>query len=141
MEYLLGSTVTALTILVMYRWLERKHSNRKQIKVDIRQSKNFKNTMSFFVPEPSFETAKTQALKYFDKVHLRVLVLDGNAYWIVNNIFYTADIINGDIDRDTTREVDTMTMDKVQLKKMMYIVEKLTEGLNNDSGNSGDKIL
>ena len=139
MEYLLGSIVTSLTILLMYRWLQQNDSLKKPIKVDIRQSKNFSNLIKLFTPEPSFDKATTQSQKHFDKIHLRVLVLDGNAYWIANNIFYTADIINGDIDKDNARQVDTMTMDKVQLKKMMFIIEKLTEGLENDSRNSGNE--
>lgn len=139
MEYLLGSIITSITMLVMYRWLENKNSLKKPIKLDIRQSKNYSSLMKIFAPEPSFEKATTQSQKYFDKIHLRILVLDGNAYWIANNIFYTADIVNGDIDKDNARQVDTMTMDKVQLKKMMFIIEKLTEGLENDSWNSGNE--
>ena len=30
-----------------------------------------------------------------------------------------------------------MAMDKVELDKMFFIVQKLTEGKNNDSGNPG----
>jgi hypothetical protein len=49
-------------------------------------------------------------------------------YWIVNNTFYVADIVDGNVEENTTRLVDTMTMDKVQLDKIMFIVEKLREG-------------
>ena len=66
--------------------------------------------------------------------------MDNQAYWIKDSIFYMADMSNdGGVDKDTTRRVDTMTMDKVQLKKMMFIIEKLTEGLENDSWNSGNE--
>jgi hypothetical protein len=30
-----------------------------------------------------------------------------------------------------------MAIDEVQLKKMMFIIEKLTEGSQDDSGNTG----
>lgn len=141
MEYLLGSIVTSLTMLVMYRWLEKKHSNKKTMKLDIRQSKYLSIALaSMREDDPSFEPATTQSLKHFDAQHLRILFMDGQAYWITNNIFYTADIVDGDVDQDSTRQVDTMAMDKVQLKKTIYIVEKLTEGLeNNERGNSGNK--
>lgn len=75
----------------------------------------------------------TQSINYINKNHLRVMVVDNNAYWIKNNTFYVADLVDGQIDNETTREVDTMTMDKVQLDKMLFIVGKLTEGLNNES--------
>ena len=141
MEYLLGSIVTSLTILLMYRWLDKKHPVRKRVRLDIRQSRYLATALAAIrSSEPSFEPANTQSLKHFDAQHLRILIMDGQAYWTTNNILYTADLVNGDVDKDSARQVDTMTMDKVQLKKIIYIVEKLTEGLeNNERGNSGDK--
>jgi hypothetical protein len=68
-------------------------------------------------------------MKYFDSINLRILVLEEQAYWIKNNAVFVADVINGEIEKDTAKEVDTMAMDKVQLNKLMFIVEKLKEGL------------
>jgi hypothetical protein len=49
-----------------------------------------------------------------------------------------ADMENGVIDKETTRTVDIMGMDEVQLKKASYIVDKLTDGIRNDYGGSGN---
>jgi hypothetical protein len=55
--------------------------------------------------------------------------VESQAYWIRSNVFYTADLNEmGLVDFDSARPVDTMTMSKVQLDKMSFIVEKLTEG-------------
>ncbi len=65
---------------------------------------------------------------------MRVIIIEGNAYWIVDQTLYTAKIIDGSVDNETTKKVDTMTMDDVQLEKTQFIVQKLTEGKGNDSG-------
>ena len=62
---------------------------------------------------------------------------DDRAYWIKDNTFYEANLVDGEVDKNTTKVVDTMTMDKVELDKMAFIVQKLTEGTRNDFGNPG----
>jgi hypothetical protein len=80
---------------------------------------------------------KTQTTEYEKSQTVRVIMTEGQAYWIRDNVFYTADI-NEDysVDNDSTRKVDTMSMDKVQLDKIMFIVERLTEDADNDGSNS-----
>ena len=64
--------------------------------------------------------------------------MDNQAYWIKDNVFYTADMaMNGNVDKDTTRTVDTMTMNKVQLDKMMFIIDRLREEAFDDRGGTG----
>jgi len=64
--------------------------------------------------------------------------MDNNAYWIKDNVFYMADMSSdGMVDKDTTRIVDTMAMNKVQLDKMMFIIDRLRED-TYDSGGSRD---
>jgi hypothetical protein len=70
-------------------------------------------------------------------MYVRVMVVDDQAYWIKDNTFFTADMVDDNLDNDSTRTVDTMGMDEVQLKKMIFIVDKLTEGTSNDRGDSG----
>lgn len=48
-----------------------------------------------------------------------------------------ADFKNNEIDKNSVRTVDTMSMDKVQLDKMFFIIDKLTGRDKNDSGGSG----
>lgn len=72
---------------------------------------------------------------------MRFLTMDNQAFWIKDNTVFVSDVLDGDlssINESTTRVVDMMTLDKVELDKMIFIIEKLTEGLLNDSGNSGN---
>jgi hypothetical protein len=82
---------------------------------------------------------KTQSMVHEEKNSIKVIIMDNNAYWIKDNVFYTAEIsIDGNVNKDTTRVVDIMTMNRVQLDKMLFIVDKLREGIANDSGGKGN---
>jgi hypothetical protein len=81
---------------------------------------------------------KTQARKHTSDISTRVLFLNDSAYWIKDNALYTAKLIDGKVDDESTTTVDTMGMDKVQLDKTIFIVSKLTEGLEDDRSNTGN---
>jgi len=76
---------------------------------------------------------KTQSAKHQEDSTTKVIVVDDEAYWIKNNTFYKAPLVNQKIDKDSAEKVDTTNMDKVQLDKMLFIVDKLTEGTSDDS--------
>lgn len=80
--------------------------------------------------------AKTQSKIHHDKTNVKVIILDNQAYWIKNNIFYKAPLVDQVIDKDSAEEVDTISMDRVQLDKMLFIMDKLREGKNDDSRGS-----
>jgi hypothetical protein len=84
-------------------------------------------------------TNRTQSTKHYDKTNIKVIIVDSNAYWIKDNIFYKAPLVGQSIDKDSAEEVDTISMDRVQLDKMLFIMDKLREGINDDSRGSGDK--
>jgi hypothetical protein len=129
MEYLFGAIVTATTIFFTYRWFVKTAVPRKSIKIIVSQSRTNELFKQMFMPEQSFPKATSQAMKDFDAKSTRILIIDNEAYWIKNNTVFMAEVIDGEVEKETTKEVDTMAMDKVQLKKMIFIVEKLKEGL------------
>lgn len=81
----------------------------------------------------------TQSLKYEADKFTRVLVLENMAYWIKDSKVYCANILEDKIDGSSTSVVDTMGMNDVQLDKMIFIIDKLTEGVDDDRSNSGNK--
>jgi len=70
--------------------------------------------------------------------NVRVIIVEDTAYWIQDNAFYTAPMINDLISKDSAIQVDTIHMDKVQLDKMLFIMDKLREGISDDSRGSGN---
>jgi hypothetical protein len=81
---------------------------------------------------------KSQSKIRQEKENVRVIIVENEAYWIKDNGFYTAPMVNNLISKDSAIQVDTSTMDKVQLDKMLFILDKLREGVGNDSRGTGN---
>jgi hypothetical protein len=48
--------------------------------------------------------------------------------------------VDGKVQKETQKEVDTMSMDKVELKEMLFIVEKLREDSDDNWGSGQSKF-
>ena len=57
-----------------------------------------------------------------------VAVIQDKAYWVVDNMFYQADVIDGEIDRSSSRPVNAFDMTYKDVTKMLFILDNLTEG-------------
>ncbi len=134
MEYFLGSLIT---LLIMSYFGKRSAQVLSKKPVGIKLSQAYIDTLvtSKIIQEilPPLKK-KTQSSKHQKGEEVRVIIIEGKAYWIVQQTLYVADIVDGMVDNETTKKVDTMTMDNVQLEKTQFIVQKLTEGKGNDSG-------
>lgn len=138
MEYLIGSLVTTFIFL----YLQRLIAKNPQPKYSILHTQS--NTYSLLAPYRPFLSLintppplVTQATKHYDKQHTRIVFADDKAYWIENNAFVEADLVDGIVHNETKKAVDVMNMDKIELEKMAFIVDRLTKGKINDSGDSG----
>lgn len=139
MEYLLGSITTLVLFFVISKILFSDIPDTKDISVRYSQSHIHKLVSPLLPKNISRSEAKqSQSKKHYDKHNIRVIMLENNAYWIKDNVFYMADMVGGEVNPDTTRVVDTMGMDSVELDKMLFIMDRLREGFDNDSGSSGN---
>jgi hypothetical protein len=140
MEYLLGSLVTLVTILVVNRIINKKIRGIKAPSLLYTQSV-IHTTLRPFLPTNKDlrgeAKVKTQSKNHQNKNTMRVLFVENKAYWIKENTFYTADAIDGMVDEETTKRVDIMGMNRVQLEEMSFIVGKLTEGIDDENRYSG----
>lgn len=137
-EFLLGSIATILGILVLRAAIVKDLPKNSKISIRYSQSHVYEITKDF-LPDSLFlgKQQNTQSAAHQKSMYTRVVFLDNEAYWIKNNALFVADMEEGVVAEDTARVVDTMGMDKVQLEKVIHIVEALTEGRKNDSGYSG----
>ena len=140
MEYLL---IIGLTLLSY--WSIIKISNKKRMiflnKNKYRQSSIYEMVKDV-VPKQSFDKPKviTQSQRHIQKNMLRVVIADGSAYWILNNVFYTANAINGRVDEETIKPLDIENMPTKELDKMLSILDDLKQGVGpNDSSGTGNK--
>jgi hypothetical protein len=83
----------------------------------------------------------TQSSRHYLNSGTKFVMYNRSAYWIKDNTVYSADILDGIIQEDSAKTVDIMSMDKVQLDEMIYIIDILTEGASNENGSSGNKEL
>jgi hypothetical protein len=140
MEYLL---VIGLTLLAY--WSIIKISNKKRIsflkKIKYRQS-NIHEMIKDVIPKQRFEKPKfiTQSQRHIQKNMLKVVIEKNKAYWILDNVFYTANAINGRIDEDTSKPLDIENMSTKELDNMLSILDDLKQGVgSDDSGSAGNE--
>lgn len=142
MEYFLGSLVTLIIIVVLEKAIKNNPVNHKPL----RHSQSYIHQVFYghLLASQQLPPLETQATKHSSATQkeMRVVIHENEAFWILGNTLFTATLAEGEIDRDSTKIVDTMALDKVELNKLMIIVEKLTEGLTeNDNRNPGDQEL
>lgn len=136
MEYFLGSIITIITLLVFFKQVN-KINNNSSFNLMISQSHNYELTKVFYNKIIKKEEFKTQSKNHKLGKSIKVIFMDNKAYWIKNNAVYFADVKNKKFDINSAKKVDTHSMNKVELDKITFIVDKLTEGNKDDSGNSG----
>jgi len=139
MEYFIGAMSTMILLFFVGKFRSFAESNKQLVNMKFSQS-HMHEIVKPLLPPTLFIKKKldTQALKHERKTNVRVIIVDNHAYWVKDNIFYMADMDDNFIDRETTRVVDTMGMDKVELDKMLFIMDRLTEGNEDDRSGSGD---
>lgn len=58
-----------------------------------------------------------------------VAIVEEKAYWVVDNIFYQADLtMDGEIDRSSSKPVNAFDMSNRDITKMLFILDNLAEG-------------
>ena len=96
-----------------------------------------------FLPKDLFEVPKliSQARKHVSKNTVRVLIIEDQAYWVHDNMFYVADTADGSVNPETVRPVDTNNMSKRDIDKMLFILDSLRNGNSDDSSGAWNNGL
>lgn len=136
----LGSLITILAIFFAGKIFFYNVQPTRQLSPYIYRQSTIHHLVHPFIDPSLFkkERGESQSAKHFNKTNIRVLIVGEDAFWIKDNVFYTAKLAEGGVDKDTTTAVDTTHMNKVQLDKMLFIIDQLRDGNKNDSGGSGD---
>lgn len=138
MEYFFGAITTLIVIVVTNRVLRSRVDIKKTNVPLIRYNQShIYSLVKPLLPSGGFgfrPIKESQSLKYQKDVYIKIMVIENQAYWIKDNALFVAEMVNGELMKESSRQVDTMSMDKVQLERMMFVVEQLTEGSPNDHG-------
>lgn len=137
MEYIITFILTLLFVFVTIKLTlmsqDKKYNNFKYKQTDkLMILKNFSNISPVEKKKPS------QLDKMNEENVINVVVVDDKAYWIADNVFYTADLVDEDPDLSTAQTVDTGNMSKEELDKMMFVLDNLNKGKQNDDSSSGN---
>jgi hypothetical protein len=80
--------------------------------------------------------SSSQLTKRLEKDMIRVIVMGSQAYWVSNNTFYVADAFDGEVITETAKPVDVQSMSKLDVEKMLSILDSLNSGQGNDDSSS-----
>ena len=141
MQELIAAGLTLPFVWVILK-LMRKRARKKFSKTLYRQSDIHKLLKYFFsIRLPNNEGPSSQLTKRKEKNMTKVIFVDNQAYWVSENTFFVAESINGEIQSQTARPVNTNGLSKIDLNKMLFILDSLKNGSKNDSGSSGNERL
>ena len=119
----------------------KKINKRNTSYVIYRQSDIHKMLKYFFSLNIETKTRpSSQLTKRLEKDMIRVIVVGSQAYWVSDNTFYVADALDGEVDTETARPVDVQSMSKLEVNKMLSILDSLTNGkVGNDRSSTGNE--
>jgi hypothetical protein len=126
MEVIAASILTTILIVAI---LNRKRTIKLK-KIGFRQS-----TLHVIVRDilPTNQELKqkitTQSKLHMKKNTTRVIkTSDNKVYWVDNNNFLCAEIIDGEFDKDLGKPIDTSNLSKDEVNDLLYILDNLKNG-------------
>jgi hypothetical protein len=141
-EYLIGSTSTIVASLIILLIVKRVNASKPRVGRVFHSQSNIYERIKPAIPYMPPKEKESQARNHRKSQMVRIAVIENNAYWISNNNVFMAPVTEeGMVDYSSGTPIDTMAMDKVELNRISYIVERLTEGSDDDSSNTGNQGL
>jgi hypothetical protein len=140
MEYFLGSVITMVAMFVATKLISSEKKVTRENPFRYSQS-HIHEIISPLIPHlrEYKKIIPSQSRNQEEKTNIKVVIFDNKAYFVRDAKFYCAEMHGTEIDGANATLVDTMGMDKVQLDKMLFIMDQLRDGKKNDSGDSGDQ--
>ena len=139
MEYILIVGLTSIVSWSIIRII-RKNAKKSFSKTLYSQSDIHKLLKYFFsLNITNNEKPPSQLTKRKERDMIKVIVMGNLAYWVSENIFYVAEAVDGEVIPQTAQPVDTNSMSRKDLDKMLFILDSLKNGKKNDSSSAGNE--
>ena len=74
------------------------------------------------------EMKPTQSKKFVEASITRFVATPDNAYWVKNNVFYTAAVVDGEVLHRDAVPIDTAKLSKDEIDELLYILDNLKKG-------------
>jgi hypothetical protein len=139
MEYAISVVLTLLCSWPILIYIKKKNIKRYS-QVIYRQS-DMHNILKYFFSLNTDDIVKTrsQLTKRIEEDIIKVIVLGSQAYWVSNNTFYVAKAMGGEVLTETAKPVDVENMSKVDVEKMLFILDSLKNGKEDDRSSTGNE--
>ena len=136
MDNVIAAVLALIFVLGIIQF--NKIQRRKSLGKIVYSQSHIHSLIKDYLPKNIYKKPKTvsQSMKHTEKHMVKIIVIDGMAYWVSDNIFYTAQTENGQIVHETAEPVDINNMPKKELDKMLFILDNLGRGDKDDSGSS-----
>lgn len=139
MEYVLTAVLTFIASWFILRVIRKKA--QKGFSKTLYSQSDMHRLLKYFFSLNITNDKKpvSQLTKRRERDMIRVIVMGDLAYWVSDNIFYVAEAINGEVIPQTAEPVDTNSMTRKDLDKMLFILDSLKNGNKNDSSSAGNE--
>jgi hypothetical protein len=121
--------------------LNRVRKNKRSLDKIVYRQSHIHEIIRNIVPKNSINKTKhpsSQSKKHIEKNMIRVIMVEGKAYWVANSVFYVSETVNGDPDLETARPIDTNSMSKDEIDKMLFILDSLRSGVSDEGSGTGN---
>lgn len=123
--------LTTVFIFAILKYQQNKKLNKLVLKKILFRQSVMHETLKYFLPSNSVLRIKknTQSKKHSERNTTKIITTpDNKVYWVANNVFYCADMIDGEFDPATAKPIDTQNLSKKQLNELLFILDTLKNG-------------
>ena len=138
MEYFIVALLTIFSSFVILKIVNR-HEKIFIGRPIYRQSDMHSLMKNFFSRNISVNSKTSQMEKREEQNNVKIVAIEDKAYWVIDNVFYVADLINDAPDMSTAKPVDTSNMSKQDIDKMLFILDNLDRRKNDERGSTGNE--
>jgi hypothetical protein len=68
----------------------------------------------------------SQLEQFRKKNTIRIAIIGDKAYWVYDNTFYETDVVDGEIDREASRPIDTNKLSIKQVRMLMDVLDSIS---------------
>jgi len=130
-----------LTLFIGWFILNRVRKSKRSLDKIVYRQSHIHEIIRNIVPKNSINKTQhpsSQSKKHIEKNMIRVIMVEGKAYWVANSVFYVSETVNGDPDLETARPIDTNSMSKDEIDKMLFILDSLRSGVSDEGSGTGN---
>ena len=66
----------------------------------------------------------------YDENYIKVAIVEDKAYWIIENVLYQANVIDGEIMKEEAEPVDAFDMEFSDVNKLMNVLDNMQDWKN-----------